>query len=76
LEKILRWIEKEIVGEKVVACKFVAATYHYGYYIVSAEFDGDFGKAGLPDPLVLTHYFSLHDNHITRLSILHNKPGY
>ena len=75
-ESISRWTEKEIVGEKVIATKFVAAKTHYGDYIVSAEFDGDFDKTGLPDPLVLTHYFSLHDNHITRLIILHNKPGY
>ena len=50
-ESISRWTEKEIVGEKVIATKFVAAKTDYGDYIVSAEFDGDFDKTGLPDPL-------------------------
>ena len=44
--------------------------------VVSAEIDGEYDKTGVPDPLVLTFYFSLRDDKITRLIILGNKPGY
>ncbi len=52
------------------------AKAHHGDYIVSAEVDGEYDKTGLPDPLVLTFYFSLETDKITRLIILGNKPGY
>jgi hypothetical protein len=35
--------------------------------------DGDFDKANLPDPLILTYYLSVQDQHITQIIILHNK---
>jgi hypothetical protein len=38
--------------------------------------DGDYDKTGLPDPLVLTFYFSLDGGKISRLIISGNKPGY
>lgn len=75
-ESITRWADREIVGDNVVTTQFVAAEEHHGDYIVSAEIDGDYDKTGLPDPLVLTFYFSLADGQISRLIILANKPGY
>jgi hypothetical protein len=75
-ESITGWSAKEIVADKVHTTKFVEAKAHHGNYLVSAEFDGDYDKTGLPDPLVLTLYFSLDNNQITQLIILHNKPGY
>lgn len=75
-QSIKRWTDKEIVGEKVIITKFVEAKTQHGDYIVSAEFDGEYDKTGLPDPLVLTLYFSLDGDKITRLIILHNKPGH
>ena len=75
-ESIKRWTVKEIVGDKVITTKFVEAKAHHGDYIVSAEFDGEYDKTGVPDPLVLTMYFSLDSDQVTRLIILHNKPGY
>jgi hypothetical protein len=36
--------------------------------------DGDYDKSGLPDPLVLTYYFALADDHIAQLIIIHNEP--
>lgn len=75
-EAIKRWTDEELVGPKVITTKFVEAKAHHGDYIVSAEFDGAYDKTGLPDPLVLSLYFSLHGDQITRLIILQNKPGY
>jgi hypothetical protein len=75
-EAIKRWTDREIVGDKVVATTFVDAKDHYGDYIVSAEIEGEYDKTGLPDPLVLTFYFSLTGVQVSRLIILANKPGY
>jgi len=40
---------------------------------VHAVMDGTYDKTGLPDPLILSFYFSLRDDRITQLIILHNK---
>jgi ketosteroid isomerase-like protein len=74
-QSIQRWTDREIVGDKVVTTKFTETREHHGDYFVSAEIDGEYDKTGLPDPLVLTFYFSL-DDKISRLIILANKPGY
>ncbi len=41
---------------------------------VTANIDGNFDKTGLPDPLVLTFYFSISGDRIVQLIIVHNKP--
>ena len=71
-----RFVDREISGVKVVATRVVESKEHYGDYIISVEVDGDYDKTGLPDPLILTFYFSLAADQITRLIILANKPGY
>ena len=75
-EAIKRWADRESVGDKVVWKAFTDPMAHHGDYIVSAEVDGEYDKTGLPDPLVLTYYFSLENDKITRLIISANKPGY
>ncbi|MDT5301414.1 MAG: hypothetical protein QOG79_4656 [Mycobacterium sp.] len=75
-KSIQRWADRESVGDKVVTTKFVDVREHHGDYIVGAEIDGDYDKTGVPDPLVLTFYFSLDDDKISRLIIVANKPGY
>ena len=52
----------------------VSARRHYGDEIVTFKLDGQYDKTGLPDPLLLTFYFSLHEAKICRLIILRNKP--
>jgi hypothetical protein len=73
---IRRWADREIIGDKVVWKAFTDAREHHGDVIVSAAVDGDYDKTGLPDPLVLTFYFSLDGGQISRLIIAGNKPGY
>lgn len=75
-EAIKRWADRESIADKVVWTAFTDAKAHHGDYIVSAEVDGEYDKTGLPDPLVLTFYFSLEDDEVTRLIISSNKPGY
>ena len=75
-ESIKRWADRESIGDKVVWKAFTDPMTHHGDYIVSAEIDGEYDKTGLPDPVVLTYYFSLENDKITRLIISPNKPGY
>jgi hypothetical protein len=75
-EAIKRWADRESVADKVVWTAFTDAKAQHGDYIVSAAVDGEYDKTGLPDPLVLTYYFSLENDKVTRLIISSNKPGY
>ena len=45
---------------------------HYGTFIVDAVMDGEFDKTNLPDPLILTHYFSVVGDEIVSLVIILN----
>jgi hypothetical protein len=47
---------------------------HYGEVIVHAVTDGEYDKTGLPDPLVLTYYFTVRGDRIVRLIIIRNEP--
>jgi hypothetical protein len=71
---IRAWTDREIVGVKVTL-EPAQARVHYGDEIVTFKIDGQFDKTGLPDPLLLTYYFSLHDDKICRLIILRNKQA-
>jgi hypothetical protein len=70
---IRAWTDQEITGVKVTLAP-VQVKRHYGEEIVIFKVDGQFDKSGLPDPLLLTYYFGLHEDKICRLIILHNKP--
>jgi hypothetical protein len=72
--EIAKWAEREIFGAKVTM-EVVRAVDHYGDLIVTAKLDGDYDKTGLPDPLLLTFYFTLRGDKITKLIILLNKPS-
>ena len=68
-----KWAEREIFGAEVTM-EVVRAVDHYGEAIVTAKLDGTYDKTGLPDPLLLTFYFTLRGDKITKLIILLNKP--
>ena len=59
---IKAWAEREIFGDNV-AMEVLRAVEHYGDVILSAKFDGTYDKTGLPDPLILTLYFTLRESH-------------
>ena len=71
---IRRWVDREIVGDKVTV-EVVDAVQHDGLTIVQGAYDGDYDKNGLPDPLILTHYVTVADDtgKIANLIIIANR---
>lgn len=74
LGAIRDWAQREIIGDHVTM-QVASATCRGNSVTVNANIDGDFDKTGLPDPLVLTFYFSLSADRIDQLIIVHNKPA-
>jgi ketosteroid isomerase-like protein len=64
--------DKEIFGDNVTMA-VRRAWDRYGDVTVHAQVDGTYNKTGLPDPLVLSFYFSLRGDQITQLIIVLNK---
>jgi hypothetical protein len=71
-EAIRAFGETEIFGADVTMDVERALDRH-GDITVHARVDGTYDKTGLPDPLILSFYFSLRDGRINQLIILHNK---
>ena len=74
-DAIKRWADKS-VGDHVVTTDFTEVKEHHGSWFISTAVDGEYDKTGLPDPLILTYYFTLDGDQISSLIILGNKPGY
>ena len=66
------WAERDIIGERLTIA-VTEVVKHYDNLIVTADIDGNFDKRGLPDPLVLAFYFTLHNDLIIQLIILRNR---
>ena len=64
--------DKEIFGDNVTM-EVQRAWDRHGDVTVHAKVDGTYNKTGLPDPLILSFYFSLRGDQITQLIIVHNK---
>jgi hypothetical protein len=47
---------------------------HHGDFIVRTKYDGTYDKTNLPDPLIMTNYFSLRDGKIVTLSVIFTHP--
>ena len=47
---------------------------HYGDFIVRLKYDGTYDKTNLPDPLIMTSYFSLRGGKIITLSVIFVAP--
>jgi hypothetical protein len=72
---IRRWVEREIVGDKVTL-DVRAVVDHYGDMIVRAAYDGDYDKSKLPPgELILSNYFSIRDSKIVSLVVIRNHPS-
>jgi hypothetical protein len=74
IDAIRGWVRKEIVGDKVTMA-VQEVVDHHSDIIVRAAYDGEYDKTNLPDPLILTQYFSIRDGRITSLVIIHNTPS-
>jgi len=68
---IKQWAERDIIGDRVTMY-VIKVIEHHGNVIVVANVDGDYDKRGLPEPLVLSFYFSSSMNKIVQLIILRN----
>ena len=75
-DAIKRWAEKESVGDHVVTTDFTEVKEHHGSWFISTAVDGEYDKTGLPNPLILTYYFTLDGDQISSLIVVGNKPGY
>jgi hypothetical protein len=71
-EAIRAFGEKEIFGDNVTMAVHRAWDRH-GDVTVHAKMGGTYDKTSLPDPLILSFYFSLRDGLITQLIILLNQ---
>jgi hypothetical protein len=72
-DAIRRWLDRELISDRVTM-DVTSAGDHGGDVVVNAVMDGEYEKTGLPDPLVLTHYFTVRDDRIVRLIIIRNEP--
>lgn len=65
------WAQAELISF-MIRIDVVGATSDDTTCVVAANVDGTFDKRGLPDPLILSFYFSLKANNIVQLIILRN----
>ena len=74
-DAIRAWANKEIFGDKVTL-DVQRAYRHHGQIVLHAKVDGTFDKSNLPDPLILTFYFSVEADKITQLLVSLNKVSW
>jgi hypothetical protein len=74
IDAIRRWIDKEIVGDKVTM-EIREVVERQDGTIVRARYDGLYDKTQLPAELILTNYFTLRDGRISTLIIVFNQPS-
>ena len=68
---IRAWADKDIFADNVTL-EVQKAYEQHGDIILHCRVNGDFDKTNLPDPLILTYYFSVRNDRITQLIIIHN----
>jgi hypothetical protein len=73
-DAIRDWAAREIIGDRVTM-QVIDATRRGESAAVVAMVDGNFDKAGLPDPLALDFYFAVDVGRIVQLVIVRNKPS-
>jgi hypothetical protein len=74
IEAIRRWVEKEMVGDKVTI-KVREVIDHYGDTIVRGAYEGEYDKTNLPKELILSNYFSVRKGKIVSLAVIFNQPS-
>ena len=74
VDAIRGWVAKELVGDKVTM-DVQEVVDHHGDIIVRAAYDGEYDKTNVPDPLILSNYFSIRDGKIISLVIIRNTPS-
>jgi hypothetical protein len=72
LPAISRWASVEVIGQGL-AMRVQRAVTQSEQTVVTAIVDGTFDKRGLPDPLIVTFYFSVRNNQLVQLIVLRNE---
>jgi hypothetical protein len=73
---VRRWVEREMVGDKVTI-DVREVLDHHGDTVVRGAYDGTFDRSQLPKELVLSNYFSVRDDKVVSLVVIHNQePDY
>jgi hypothetical protein len=72
IRAIRRWVEKEIIGDRVTM-EVTEVLEHHGDLIVRARYDGEYDKTNLPKELILSNYFKVRNDKIIWLIIVFNK---
>ena len=71
-DRIRAWVTAELVDDQVTIAP-VEAFEHHGMTIVRGRYDGTYDKAGLPDELILTNYFTVENDTIVSLFVIRNR---
>jgi limonene-1,2-epoxide hydrolase len=74
IDAIRRWVEKEMVGDRVTM-EPIEVVDHHGDTIVRSRYDGTYDKTNLPDELIMSDYFSVRDGRIVSLAVIRNQPS-
>jgi hypothetical protein len=75
IDAIRRWVEKEMVGDKVTI-EVREVLDHHGDTIVRGAYDGEYDKSKLPPgELIISNYFSVRDGKIVSLAVIYNQPS-
>jgi hypothetical protein len=75
-DHVRAFMAKEFVGNHVTI-EPVEFLHNAGMWCVRCRYDGDYDKAGLSDPLIMTNYFRLHGGKIVTLFVIKNtEPQY
>jgi hypothetical protein len=73
-EAIRRWAARELAGDRVTV-EVTEVLDHHGDTVLRGRYDGDYDKRNLPDPLILTSYFTVRDGKIVTLITIRNTPA-
>jgi hypothetical protein len=67
-------LAKEFIDDHVTL-EPVDVIDHHGDFIVRTKYDGTYDKTGLPDPLIMTNYYSLRGDKIITLAVIATPPA-
>jgi len=72
-QAIADWVSRLVVAPRL-SLDVRSAICNGEHTVLRAAVDGDFDKRGLPEPLIVSFYFSAHEGKLVQLLILRNEP--
>jgi hypothetical protein len=69
VEAVRALLAKEFIDDHVTL-ELREVIDHHGDFIVRTKYEGTYDKTHLPDPLIMTNYFSLRDDKIITLAVI------